>query len=152
MPAKRLLPDNRTLQRWVELGMSHQEIADEVERTTGQKVSRTSVSAALSRAGLTKPTSRYTEEIPWRLKMEHVTAYPARMLRLLGRRRAGLELSEHEDERLDSWLDGLEEKGLVVAYCPSKVGFLYVEANEVGDGANGIPIRRREILKSELPR
>ena len=28
MPAKRLLPDNRTLKRWVDSGMTHQEIAN----------------------------------------------------------------------------------------------------------------------------
>lgn len=150
MPARRILPDDKTLKRWVDLGMTHADIAEEVQRITGEQVSRSSVSAALSRAGLTRPTSRYTDELPWRVKVSHVTQYPARMLRLLGRRRAGLDLTEAEDDRLDSWLETLEDDGLVVAYCPDKSGFLYVEANEVGDGAGGIPIRRRTILPAEL--
>jgi hypothetical protein len=131
--------------------MTHQEIATEVERVTGEHVSRSSVSAALSRAGLSKQAQRYDQEIPWRVRVEHMTAYPARMLRLLGRRRAGLELNPHEADRLDSWLDALAERNLVVAYCPDQTGFLYVHADEVGDGAKGIPIRRREILAKELP-
>lgn len=150
MPARRVLPDNQTLQRWVERGMTHQEIAEEVYRLSGERVSRSTVSAALSRAGLSKQTARYADELPWRVKIEHMTAYPARMLRLLGRRRAGLDLTQHEEERLDSWLASLKDKGCVVAYSPD-VGFLYVEADEFGDGAKGIPIRRRVITKAELP-
>ena len=92
MPAKRLLPDNRTLKRWVDSGMTHQEIAHEVERTTGVHVSRSTVSAALSRAGLVEHQRyRYDKEIPWRVKSEHLTQYPVRMLRLLGRRNAEIE-------------------------------------------------------------
>ena len=145
-----MLPDNNTLVRWVDAGMTHQQMADEVERVTGEHVSRSTVSAALSRAGLSKQTARYDQEIPWRVRVEHMTEYPARMLRLLGRRRAGLELTQHEADRLDSWLDALSERNLVVGYCPEQIGFLYVTADEVGDGAKGIPIRRREILAKEL--
>lgn len=72
------------------------------------------------------------------------------MLRLLGRRRAGVELADEEDARLDAWLDALEEKEIVVAYAPEDGGFIYVEADEVGDGDNGIPIRRRSIGSEEI--
>jgi hypothetical protein len=150
MAAPRVLPDNATLQRWVEKGMTHREIAEEVARVTGQAVSRSSVSAALSRAGLSRPMARYDDELPWRVKVSHMTQYPARMLRLLGRRRAGFDLSGADSERLDSWLATLKDEGLVVAYCPERKGFLYVEADEVGDGARGIPIRRRTIAVKEL--
>lgn len=151
MPAKRLLPDNRTLKRWVDKGLTHQQIADEVERTTGFHVSRSTVSAALSRAGLIEHQRfRYDAEIPWRVKVEHLTQYPVRMLRLLGRKRAGVALSEDEEQRLESWLATMKERHLVVAYS-EHVGFLYVDADERGDGAQGIPIRRRPIMKKELP-
>lgn len=151
MPAKRLLPDNRTLKRWVDSGMTHQEIAAEVERTTGVHVSRSTVSAALSRAGLVEHQRiRYDKEIPWRVKSEHLTQYPVRMLRLLGRRNASIELTEDEEARLDSWLKAMKEKNVVVAYSDD-IGFIYVEADERGDGARGIPIRKRTILKKELP-
>jgi hypothetical protein len=130
--------------------MTHKEIADQVFELTGERVSRSTVSAALSRAGLSKQTARYADEIPWRVKIEHMTAYPARMLRLLGRRRAKLDLTQHEQDRLDSWLASLKERECVVAYSPD-AGFLYVAADEYGDGARGVPIRRRVITKSELP-
>lgn len=148
MPAHRLLPDTATLRHWVEdEGMTHQQIADRVFRETGQPVSRSSVSAALSRAGISATGNRYHEEIPWRVKVEHIREYPARMLRLLGRRRSGQTLTENESKRLDSWLQMLEDDHAVVAYDPnSRFGFYYIEKNDRTDGLNGIPIRLQTVV------
>lgn len=146
MPAHRLLPDTATLRRWVEVeGLTHQQIADRVTMQTGEKIARSTVSAALHRAGISKPKLRYSEEIPWRVSLNHVKEYPVRMLRLLGRRRAGLELTEVENERLDSWLKRLDDDNAVVAYDPdSTYGFYYIPKAK-GDGLNGIPIRRQTV-------
>ena len=109
------------------------------------------MSAALSRAGLTEIGARYQDEIPWRVNVKHLTQYPARMLRLLGRRNTGkIVRTTEESKRLDSWLEALREQGLVVAYCPEGPGFIYVEADEQHDGENGIPIRRRTIEPGEI--
>ena len=84
------------------------------------------------------PNKKYPEEIPWTVKEQHLTAYPCRMLRLLGRRRAGIQNSQEQDDRLDAWLDQLRREGAVVAYVPNTPqGFFYVagEPNE-----KGIPI------------
>ena len=149
--APRRLPPAQELKKLVDLGYTHAEIAEYVFRTTGQVVARSAVSAALSRAGLTtRDGVRYRDELPWRVKAEHLTQYPARMLRLLGRRRANIVLADEEAERLDAWLEGLEEKDLVIAYCPDGGGFLYVDADELGDGSDGVPIRRRLIHTDEL--
>jgi hypothetical protein len=73
------------------------------------------------------------------------------MLRLLGRRNTGkVRLTTEESQRLDSWLDALQEQDLVVAYCPDGPGFIYVKADEIHDGQSGIPTRRRVVAKSEL--
>ena len=130
--------------------MTHQQIADRIRLTTGVVVSRSSVSVALSKAGLTRGAMRYREELPWKVKSDHITQYPARMLRLMGRRRAGNKLTDDEADRLEAWLESLDEKGLVVAYVPDGDGFIYVYADEVDDGAGGIPIRRRIIGLDEL--
>ena len=129
MPAVRLLPDVGTLRHWVEdEGLSHKEIAQRVFDQTGHHVSRSTVSAALSRAGLTKEQERYEHEIPWRVNQEHLRAYPVRLLRLLGRRRVGLSLNSEEDKRLDNWLKMLDENNAVVAYDPtSEHGFVYTD-------------------------
>lgn len=134
----------------VEAGYTHADIADWVLDKTGQHVSRSAVSSALSRAGLTREGPRYREEIPWRVKTSHLTQYPARMLRLLGRYRAQMELSDEDQLRLDGWLASLEEQNVVVAYCPDGPGFLYVPRDEIGDGSEEIPIRRRIIHIDEL--
>jgi hypothetical protein len=130
-------------------GWSHADIALHVEKTTGHQVKRSAVSAALSRAGLTKATPRYKAEIPWRVSEAHLTEYPVRMLRLLGRKRRGLPMNEEEDDRLASWMDQLSEWNAVVAYSPT-MGFLYVAADEIGDWEDGIPIRRRTITDDEV--
>lgn len=152
MPAPRVLPPNDELKRLVTMGLTHQQIVDYISEKHGLKVSRSSVSAALSRAGLTEREGmRYRDEIPWRVKGEHLTQYQARMLRLMGRRRAGMELTEDEESRLDAWLESLEDREIVVAYAPDDGGFIYVDADEIGDGDGGIPIRRRVIHSDEIP-
>lgn len=150
MAAPRLLPPIQDLRRMVEAGYTHADIADHVFETTGHEVSRSAVSSALSRAGLTREGPRYREEIPWRVRTQHLTQYPARMLRILGRSRLGMELTSEDQTRLGAWLQSLDEQRLVVAYAPDGPGFLYVPADEVGDNAEGIPIRRRTIQPDEL--
>lgn len=147
MPAPRILPDNRTLRHWVEdEGLTHQQIADRVLATTGHSVSRSSVSAALSRAGISATQPRHKECLPWRVKIDHIREYPARMLRVLGRRRAGLPLSERENKRLDAWLQQLSDDHAVVGYDPdSKFGFYYIDKDDAVDGLDGIPIRRQMV-------
>lgn len=146
MPAHRLVPDPTTLRLWLQEGLTHQQIADRQFALTGKRVSRASVSAAVSRLGLSRPTPRYIDEIPWRVKEEHIRAYPARMLRLLGRHRRGLHLKQEEAARLDRWLRLLEDyggTGAVVAYDPDDPdgeGFWYA-ARRQDELAGDIPIR-----------
>lgn len=148
MPRPRILPSDETLFRWVGQGMTHQQIADKVSAMENVTVKRATVSAALSRAGLAASQARYADQIPWRVAPEHAMEYPARMLRLLGRRSLWNDLSDRDARRLDSWLNQLEELGAVVAYSPDR-GFLYVAKRDGIDGDNGIPIRR-EVVSEEM--
>jgi len=150
MPAQRLVPPVSELRRYVEQGLTHQQIADKIAEQTGVTLSRSTISAALSRAGLTVQRERYRDELPWRARAEHLTQYPARMLRLLGRRNAGASLTFDESDRLDSWLEALNDRDIVVAYVPDGDGFIYVDADEIHDKPNGIPIRKRLISLEEL--
>ena len=139
MPAQ-ILPPTSTLRAMVDKGMTHQQIADEISRETGYAVSRSSVSAALHRANETARAKRYNDEIPWTVHEQHQTHYAARMLRLLGRRRAGITNSDESNKRLDSWLAQLEEAGAVVTYVPdTPEGFHYTFGKP---DANGVPILR----------
>lgn len=125
-------------------GMTHAEIAEEVSRRTGYKVSRSSVSAALFRAGEAQVAKKYPEEIPWTVKEGHQTHYAARMLRLLGRRRKGIANSAESDARLDSWLRQLEKSGAVVVYFPdTEDGFFYVQGTP---DVPGVPVVREPAI------
>lgn len=136
MPAPRHLPSDSTLLKWRDEGLTHQQIADRVYEREGIKVTRSAVSVALHRAGETHKI-RYADEVPWeRIKSVHNQEYPLTMLRTLGRRNRGLPISKIQDERLDSWLNRLDEEDAVVHYEPrSERGFYYVpRLPEDGDG------------------
>jgi hypothetical protein len=139
----RKVPDKATLERWSREGLTHQQMADRTLEETGQRVTRAAISMAMQRYGLATQKARYNEEVPWRVRVEHLRAYPVRMLRMLGRRRAGEELDPEANERLDRWLATLVENDAVVAYDPdSDVGFHYV-ARTPDDGP--LPVRVRRV-------
>jgi hypothetical protein len=126
MPA-RLLPDKTKLRSLVDAGLTHQQIADWINENMGLDVKRSTIASAISRAGLSEATARYKEELPWRVRQEHLKHYAPRMLRLLGRRRAGLPLTEDQNQRLDSWINQLKSDSAVVVYIPdTEEGFHYV--------------------------
>lgn len=141
----RKVPDKNTLQRWHDAGMTHQAMADRVLAETGERVSRAAISMALQRYNITtEQKARYRDEVPWHVRVEHLRAYPVRMLRLLGRRRSGEPMADDLSARLDGWLRQLEESNAVVAYDPdSDQGFFYVP-REDGDPED-TPIRVRRV-------
>lgn len=139
MPA-RILPPVSRLRQLVDQGMTHQQIADLITKETGYPVGRSTVSAALHRAGEAALAKKYPDEIPWRVKEEHQTHYAPRMLRLLGRRRKGIANSAEMDARLDAWLKQLHDAGAVVVYVPdTEDGFFYVAGTP---DTEGIPIKQ----------
>jgi hypothetical protein len=144
-----LVPDKNTLVHWMEEGLTHQQMADRVEETTGIRVTRTAISAAMVRYGLAEEGLRYRDMIPWRVKVLHAKAYPVRMLRLLGRRTQGGELNDIENQALDRWLETMEENRTVVAYDPdSDGGFFYIDKRHK-DHRGAAPIRKKTISVNE---
>lgn len=151
----RVLPAESELVRMRdELGMTHQQIADEVFRRTGHRVARSTVSVALHRAGeQLEHKNRYKEEVPWQVPSRHTTEYPVRMLRALGRRNAGLELREEDESRLDAWLSEMAMRRLIVAYCPDpphgREAFYYIPAS-AKDHDGDAPIRREPVTATQI--
>ncbi len=141
-PAYGVLPDRTELRRMKEAGMTHQQIADEVEKRTGQRVTRNAVTMAMARHGLSGNPTRYSEEIPWRVRQKHERHYALAMLRLFARKRRGVKLNREQEQRLTSWLGQLRENDRVVFYeANSPDGFYYVpRLPEDGEGV----IRRPE--------
>lgn len=137
---KVVLPDAQRLEALRREGLTYKQIAEWVERKTGQRISPASVGAALSRAGKTKVRPRYDKHLPWVVHAQHMHHYAARMLRVMGRRDSGLHVSAEDLRRLDSWLSSLEEAQAVVAYVPdSDEGFYYVDGRPTKDGIPILP-------------
>lgn len=141
------VPDKNTLQRWQEAGLTAQEMADLTLQRTGMSVSRSAIAQALSRYGLAKERTRYIETVPWDVNKLHATARPLRMLRLLGRRRNSMDLTDEEAKSLDNWLTTLAEHRAIVAYDPDDLarGFHYVNERWRDHKDKTLPIRRRRI-------
>lgn len=126
MPAHRVLPSDYLLQRMVEQGMTHQQIADKISKDTGHRVGRSAVSAALSRAGLTD-RKRYTDTIPWRVKLAHQNNATIWMLRIGHRMANGGRVSASELERFTAWKAKLDAADAVITYLPdTEEGFYWV--------------------------
>ena len=141
MAAPRILPSDSMLQKYVERGLTHQQIADLITKESGVPVARSTVSAALSRAGLTTRT-RYDEMIPWkRIRVEHNHHYALTMLRLEARHRMGSQLTEDQSKRLESWKQRLVDEDAVVVYLPdTDEGFYYVR-RKPSDGESMVRLR-----------
>lgn len=129
MPAKRKMPSDSVLERWVEEGLDHHQIQDRIKRETGEDVALSSVSGHLSRIGLTNRV-RYDDYIPWgRISVDHNHAYQLTMLRIGARIEAGKDVRPMDRNRFENWAAQLKESGAVVHYeYDSPEGFYYVKA------------------------
>jgi len=127
MAAPRYLPSDAKLSELART-MTHAQIAEYVYKTTGVKVGRSTVSAALSRAGLTNRI-RYSDALPWdRIKIEHNGHYAAQMLRAGARIESDQKVSDDLSDRYESWKARLDAEDAVVHYDPNAgEGFFYVK-------------------------
>ena len=146
MAPPKFTPDGNTLMRWKDEGLTHQQMADRVFEQSGQRVTRAAITLEMMRNGLSKPRPRYKDTLPWRVDMDHIMSYPARMLRFLGKRRAGGELNAYDEQSLDAWLTNLTNDGLIVAYDPNDAtGFHYVDKSFKDHEDPDLPIRIKAI-------
>lgn len=113
MPRPRILPDNDELLRLINVEhMTYEQIAQEFGTT------KSAVAWRVRQMGKAKPQNSYKHLRPWRVKAVHEHAYPSLMLRYLGRREAGIALSDMHNRMLDRWLEELAANRLVVTYDP----------------------------------
>jgi hypothetical protein len=112
MPAPRILPTSDVLRSLRSQGWSYEDIAREYG------VSKGAVYLQLRDAKMTKVRPSYKHLIPWTVRKDHAHAHPPMMLRLLGRREAGLDIPPVKERMLDKWLKEVKEAGVVVCYNP----------------------------------
>lgn len=139
MPAHRIIPSDSILARWRELGLTLEQIRDRVEEETGVRPGKSTVSAALSRAGLTKKI-RY-DEIPWdRISVQHNSHYILTQLRIGARINNGLPVRDGDRKRYEHWVNEVKAAGAVVHYDPDTVdGFFYVPRQRGDKGIIRMP-------------
>lgn len=113
--------------KWVEEGLTHEEITERVEQQTGYRPSRSSVSASLSKAGLTTPI-RYTKFIPWRpIKLEHNVHRFLTNLRIGARIDSGMPVSDAERLRWENFYKNVIDANAIIIYLyDSPEGFYTV--------------------------
>lgn len=136
MPAPRQLPDNSVLVQLRRQGWTYADIAREYG------VTETAVYLRLRQANATERQNRHRALLPWRVKRSHTYAFPAQMLRLLGRRQQGEVLPPVKGRMLDKWLRELAEADVVVCYDPEmppnpaspKTGGFYYSRRRPEDG------------------
>lgn len=130
-----VLPPPSELKDLRSKGLTQQQIADEIFKTTGHRVTREAVAMAMRRAGISKAATRYSDMIPWSVHKDHEKSYILALLRSAARRKRGLGNSAQWEQRLDSWLKMLDDRGWVVDYNPdTQVGFYYVPRRDEDDG------------------
>lgn len=112
MPAPRLLPDNDVLLKLRRQGWSYEDIAQEYGVTKG------AVYLRLRAAKATTDRPDYSHLLPWTVRTEHAHARPAGMLRMMGRREAGLPIPPAKERMLDRWLAEVKAADVVVDYDP----------------------------------
>jgi hypothetical protein len=115
MPAK-VLSDNE-VDQLVRQGRTPAQIADYYHDHHHVDVTPEAVEMNLRRRGVeVQWRMRHEDLIPWIIAEEHKDRYAPRMLRNLGRRRAGERLRASEAKKLDAWLSRLEREQVVVDY------------------------------------
>ena len=134
---------------WVDEGLTRKEIADLYFTETGRTITVQAISMAVDRFDLPKRRNRWDDLLPWRIDGKHRDAKESKLLRLAGRRKAGLPNPPDFEAWLDSWLRDLEAQGrpVVAYYAETEQGFFYhPRVKEDGDGEWDL-IRRPEVQK-----
>lgn len=131
MPRPRLVPADSTLEKWyIEEGLTQQQIVERIWEQDQVRVSRSTVAAALTRAGLTDRV-RYDDMIPWRVKLEHCSHHLLNILRAAAREARGVDVSPALQRQLDSFRKRQEAEDCVIAYVPdTEQGWFLVKRRE----------------------
>lgn len=137
MPNHAKVPNKTQMRRYLSRGMTQQQIVEAWMEDGGEEVSRSAIAMAIERYGLKSAHPRPTHEdmLPWTVALEHRGHIDARMLRLEGRRRKGMPLTESQQRWLDQWKAELERKNAVVHYERTTAeGFFWIpRTDEHGD-------------------
>lgn len=132
MPVSKIV-DRQEVLRWFKEGKTYDEMRTYYLEHYHIETGLSMWSNFRNREGLDKRINRNDENLmPWAVRPEHRWAYPAKMLRFEGRRRAGKPLRPKDEHELDNFIARRVEENTVVHYDPD-FGFAYVP-RQPGDG------------------
>jgi len=134
--AHRYGPPNSWLKARLTEGLTYREIAEQWNQKQGGQVTTTNaIKTLVSRQGLAYRANRYTDVLPWKVRVEHLTHYHAKMLRLLARTERDLSISGPEQRMLALWVKRMGPDKVVAYDRDTEDGFFVVARKPVdGDG------------------
>lgn len=138
MGASKIVDESEVI-RWFEQGKTYREMSEIYRDKYNLEMTGSAWGNFRRRKGLGRRTVRDDELIPWAVKVEHRWDYHLQNLRREARRRAGMDLTEREQQILDGWKRNMEAAGAVVHYDP-----------ETEDGFFSVP--RRPGIDTDLIR
>ena len=135
MPARRKMPSDSILEKWVAEGLDHEQIRQRIKEEFNEDVALSSVSGHMSRIGATNRI-KYSDWIPWgRISLDHNHNYTLNMLRIGARLDRGKPVRDIDKGRFERWSKELQQKKLVVHYdYDTMEGFFYVKRRPKVDG------------------
>ncbi len=121
------IQDESEVLRWFEEGKPYEEMREIYRTKYNIETSQSLWSAFRRRKGLDRRNIRDEDLIPWTIQDEHRWLHAPKMLRAEARLRAGLEVSEANQDELEAFKERLEHTDRVVYYDPdTEEGFFYV--------------------------
>lgn len=123
--------------------MTLQEIGDR------HGVSASAVCHRLRKMGATGVRPRYSQEIPWRVAVEHTDDHAVASLRALGAYRAGKTLDRYDQRLVERFVQRMVAENLVIAY-DREDGFFEVQRDPVDIGVH--PYYEQSLLLGTMTR
>lgn len=109
--------DDKEIEMMLRAGKTQAEVVD-LYRDRGVSITQAAISQAISAGRIKVDTNRNRGSIPWRLLPQHRHLHAARMLRTQARLEAGMEVGPSLRRQVQTWREGLELEGSVIAYDP----------------------------------
>lgn len=123
--------DREFLTELLNEGLPGPEVVNRYRESGRGVIALNSVYAMRHHLGLPPLREQHLELLPWKMKPNHNSGFPAQMLRLESRHRRGETLSKDDEGKRARFVRRLEREGIVVDYNPANPeyheGWAYVE-------------------------
>lgn len=148
MPFQRELPDDETLVEWWEEGLTFPQMAARFNSArTGKPVTGNAFGTACRRLGLGR-NLHHDEWLPRNMHPDHQKLYDTEMIRRWSARRQGKQFEPEEDQRINAWLQALNDAGAILWYERETQQGWWPVKREPTDDPN-VPVRVRPQARTD---